>query len=502
MKKRIAVYAVWAVLACLLYFFENHTDTRIILACTLFLPCLPAVRHSLFREDQRTRKAMFLPRTTRSMVSREEDEPGDLRAYLPGDPVSRIHWKLSAKRDTLLVRPQATSSGQEETVSDTAREDSCPAGQRMQRRGLLIIALSGLLALVLLLLLPAARLGMQGILNRLFDASEASNAYLYDHFPVPDTQPVWPAVLLLVVMVLALTAVSLLTGTRAPMLFLIFACTVLQIYLGIRLPAGTNILLFTGLLFLLMARPWKWQAARTILCSMAALALAVLLLWPGMDVTTEAASEHARDWLSQTFLQISGTVRETPEGMTETRHVHTQSLTEGDLPARSARTFRLSTLEEKQISMPHHVNYLRIALLLLLTVVLLVLPFLPFAMLNRHRKQASEHIASFQSADTREAILAIFQQVIAWLEATGNASGNLPYARWEADLALHLSPEYALRFAGCEKLFEEAAYSSHPIPEDYRQRLLNLLRETEQTLKARADWKQRLRLIYRECLWT
>ena len=59
----------------------------------------------------------------------------------------------------------------------------------------------------------------------------------------------------------------------------------------------------------------------------------------------------------------------------------------------------------------------------------------------------------------------------------------------------------AKRFAACEKLFEEAAYSTHEMKEEDRQQALALLNETEQALRQRADWKQRLRLRYRECLW-
>ena len=36
---------------------------------------------------------------------------GDLRDYVPGDPVRLIHWKLSAKLDSLLVREAAGSAG-------------------------------------------------------------------------------------------------------------------------------------------------------------------------------------------------------------------------------------------------------------------------------------------------------------------------------------------------------------------------------------------------------
>jgi hypothetical protein len=37
--------------------------------------------------------------------------------------------------------------------------------------------------------------------------------------------------------------------------------------------------------------------------------------------------------------------------------------------------------------------------------------------------------------------------------------------------------------------------------EEDRQQALALLNETEQILQRRADWKQRLRLKYKECLW-
>ena len=155
------------------------------------------------------------------------------------------------------------------------------------------------------------------------------------------------------------------------------------------------------------------------------------------------------------------------------------------------------TVEEEQISMPHWVNYLRIILLLLLAAALVILPFLPFILLNQRRKKALDARKAFESANTSEAVFAIFQHVAAWLEAMGYGEGNAPYAAWNTELA----PDYAERFAACEKLFEEAAYSTHEMKEEDRQQALALLSETEQILQRRADWKQQLRLKYKECLW-
>ena len=42
-----------------------------------------------------------------SVRTAEDPEPGDLRPYLPGDPVRRIHWKLSEKTDQTLIRESA-----------------------------------------------------------------------------------------------------------------------------------------------------------------------------------------------------------------------------------------------------------------------------------------------------------------------------------------------------------------------------------------------------------
>ena len=147
--------------------------------------------------------------------------------------------------------------------------------------------------------------------------------------------------------------------------------------------------------------------------------------------------------------------------------------------------------------MPHWVDYLRILLLLLLSAALLILPFLPFFLLNQRRRKALLARQAFASADVSQAIAAIFQHTVFWLDATGHGEGNLPYARW----SVHLSDGYALRFARCAKLFEEAVYSGHPMTEAQRRQALSLLEETERVLKSGAGWKQRLRLKYRECLW-
>ena len=496
MKKRCAVSAAWLILAGLMYFFENNTGTRIVLACSLLLPFVPRIRHGLFGRDESAGQPRPLTQTVRTFADREEEGAGDVRAYLPGDPVNRIHWKLSAKRDELLVRGTEQEREAEETEKKTASEDALPARDRAKKR-MMLTGLSAMLgSLILLFAFPSARHGMMALLNRLFEASEAVNAYVYDRFPVPAGQSALFAAILLTIIAFSLTGIALLNGKRLPVLCLTAGCVLFQIYFGLSFPAWVNVPLFALSALWMMKRPLRQKNVLPVLAGILAVSLAVFFLWPGVDGSTEAASEAVRDALSRMTQSVAGAVRETPAGENETRRVHTRSLTSGEEEAKTEREFRLVTVEEELISMPRWVNYLRIILLLLLTVGVVVLPFLPFALLNLRRKKALEARKAFESANVREAVFAIFQHITAWLEAAGYGGGNLPYAQWRAEL----SPGYAERFAACEQLFEEAAYSTHEMREEQRQQALELLKETEQMLR-QADRKTRLRLRYRECLW-
>ena len=489
MKKRWFIYAAWAALACLLYFFENNTGTRIALFCSLLLP--------LLGRNTEKKQPQSRVQSVKAFEKPEKEDPGDVRVYLPGDPVNRIHWKLSAKRNELLVRDRVKDPAAEETEIKAVFEAEQPAGNSIKKRAFLLGISIFLLSLALLFMIPSAKKGMQALLNRLFDASEAANAYAYEHFSVPLDQPAAFAAVLLSVIGLSLMGLIILSGSRLLALGMMAGCVLFQTYFGLSFPAWVNVPLFALFALWLMKERWSQKTVLSVLLGVLIVSMAVLILYPGVDAPTEAASEAVRDRLSQTAQSLAGAARELTAGENETRHVHTQSLTAGDQEAQTDRAYSLVTVEEEQISMPHWVDYLRILLLLLLTMALVILPFLPFILLNRRRKKALDARMAFDSENVSEAVIAIFQHVAAWLEAMGYGKDNAPYAAWNAELA----PDYSVRFAACERMFEEAAYSTHEMKEEDRQQALALLNETEQILQQRADWKQRLRLRYKECLW-
>lgn len=496
--RRITGWVVWLLLAALLYFFENNTGTRAVLAASVLLPLIPAIRRFLLAADEsegRDERAV----TVKSFSYPEEEEPGDVRAWQPGDPVNRIHWKLTAKRGQLLVRQaERIASPEEKKRTITVREES---GGRGLRGRLLPYAALMIPALLLLLLIPGVYRSAQALCNRLFDLSEGANSYVYRRFPVPEGQTPVPAALLLGAVLAALLAVLLLSGSRILALLTATGLVLFQVYFGLSFPAWANVALAALLALFCAGRPPKGRNVLILLGCAAAVLLMTGLLYPGTDARTEAASERVRDVLSEMALQISGAGRELPAGQEETRHTHTQSLAEGEGEARPDREYRLVTVEERQISMPRWIDYLRIAALLLLSIALIVLPFLPFLILNARQKKTLEAQKAFASENVSTAVCAIFRQVIAWLEAMRSGAGNLPYRDWPQHLPGDLPPEYLRHLDAGAALFEEAAYSDHPMGEDQRRQLLDLLDETRDTMLARADRRQKLRLKYKECLW-
>ena len=517
-RKRVA-FVLWLLAAGCLYFFENNTGTRIVLAASVLLPLL--VR---FLPDRSARvsppaavpgpRAESLPEEAPAghpAPGRALNDPDvTLREYRPGDSLRRVHWKLSAKVDRLLVReslpdpevlslPRRADTDDRPAAESGPRPGQIPETAEPRRRSWLAPLLLLLLALALLLAVPAAREGLQVLLNRLFDRSEALNRYLYTRFPVDPGRDPAPA---LVLLALAAAAwIGLLLTVRSPLLPVATACLLagVQVWFGLSLPPWLNVLLFSALGLPLLPGFTPRSLLLRVL-TVLALCAVIALLFPGVDAATEELSERVRDLLTPPAAGTAQPAPELPEEYTETRHTNPRDLLPGSGEAGADSRYRLLSREEEQISRPHWVDVLRIVLLLLLAVAVIVLPFLPFAMLNLRRRKAREARAVFGSGDVAEASQAMFRRVIAWLTLTGHGGGNRLYRSWDAVLAGVLPPEYVRNFAECAAIFEEAVYSAHPLPEDRRTRMRSLLDETEKILYDQADRKLRFRLKYVECL--
>lgn len=499
MNRRQIGYVVWLVLAFCLYFFENNMGTRVILLCSLLVLLLPKLRTAFFSADEKKQGTAANSLTIRAFLLQETDEPGDIRTYRLGDPIRLIHWKLSAKKDELLIREMTLSK---KTTIEKRKSIIEPVELKKRNRayfswGLIIVLV---LCPLLILLIPEANRGARVLCNWLFTASEAVNAYKYAYFTVSENQRILLTVFLLILFLVTLTALIILSHSRLLTLIVMAVCTLFQIYFGLSFPTWVNILLYGLMAIWMMRYPFHRKTLLVFGLTIVFILLLTNLLFPGIDMITETASETVRDRLSELAHHAEETIFELPEGEMETRHVHNLSLITGRKEAQINQEYRLVTEEEQMISMPHWVNWMKIILFLLLTVALVVLPFVPFLFLNVKEKKIRELRKAFSSKNTSEAVCSIFQQVIGWLEEANGGAGNRLYRNWTDALPDGLPEGYTDRFLRCAEDFEEAAYSEHILSEEMRQRALALLQETKTILWQRADWKQRFRLKYWKCL--
>ena len=373
------------------------------------------------------------------------------------------------------------------------------------RKGALPLAGVPLLAAVLLLALKPARESLKCLCNLVFAASEAVNAYAYDYFEVSDAASPVLALGLLAAALACLLLAALVGGSRIVPLVTALILAGGEIWLGLTPPAAVNVLIFA--LLALLALPADPLRGRLVLLpAIAAVFLSVQILAPGVRTGLEEASEHVRDRLDPVEQLVSGADhtprQEPPQTAREENRLDTETAGEASGDAQNTQDFRHIYEQEQEISPPKRTDYLKIAVLTLLILALLTLPFLPFVLLDARRRRALERRAAFDSPDCGKAIRALFLHLTAYLDSCGRGGGNQPFAQWDGTLTRTLSPEYAARFRQAAALFEEAAYSTHTMREEQRAELRRLLAETERLLYDGADRKTKFRLKYLECLHT
>ena len=353
-------------------------------------------------------------------------------------------------------------------------------------------------------LLPLVRAGGALLVNRLYAASEAANAYAYFYLTVPGVsepaalRAVWTALGLLLGALCALAA-----ARRWAALALFLAVAALEGYFGLTPARWENLLLFAALAAALLRRPVTARRAASALAPAAAALLLVLLLAPRPIAPVERYSEHLRDELA---IRASAALPDAPPPEAETNRTHRESRQREEQaqtdPAleQAQQGFVHQTEQEREISLPHRVDYLRIALLLLAVAALLLVPFLPFLLLTRAQRRTDALRAAFDAEDNAAAIRAAFTHLMDWLRCCGLQTDNRPFAQCAGAVKTLLPDALAARYADAAAIWQEAAYSDHAMTDEQRRAVRALLRDAAHALYERADRRTRLRIKYWDCL--
>ena len=375
-----------------------------------------------------------------------------------------------------------------------------------QRQGVTMGAMAAL-ALVALCLLPEAQDGVKHMMNRLFSLSEARNRYVYTRFSV-STEAQHSETLFRMGLAIPGAFLSIIIAnskSKAGVLILTALLVGAEIYFGIVPDTAIHLLSFLCLAAVLISKGTAVSLAHYTWLLIAALVMVLLvgLFFPGIDPALERRSEQVRDWFSQTLKSGATGGADANDSMTLTRK---EGLLAEDIvngvpdEVQDARAYERRFVYQQDISNPQPLNYMRIALLFVLIIALLLVPFLPFLWLDRQKRKAAAMRADFDSPDCKQAILAMFRCIVHCLTVLGISDNNMGFLHLLQEDDARISDAYRGSYQCAALVWQEAAYSDHPMTTDQKETVLGLLKETERIVCERTDRRTRFRLKYIDCL--
>jgi len=354
-----------------------------------------------------------------------------------------------------------------------------------------------IIAVCVILLAFPFRDGLKLLLNQLFQLSENANSYEYSRFAVPDGVSITPATIALVTAGCALLLIPLFSESRFIPLAIMLGSALFQAWIGLSLPIWANAALFVYLFTLMTTDRKRLHIPALCLC----IVLCSYILLPGTDDTVERLSEKARDVISGVFSGSEGGTDADESGIPDARRENNRSLDYGYDSAESDADFRLVTVEKQEISLPHTVDILKIALMCLLIPLVIIAPFAPFAWMSIRRKKALELRKTFETLPPKQAVIAAFRHINAYLDFADGETPNCLYSERELHGAFS-ADEYRKRYLSSARIFDEAAYSEHELTEKHLAGMIELLNETERVITDNAGFAKLFRLRYILCLYT
>lgn len=354
-------------------------------------------------------------------------------------------------------------------------------------------------AAALLLMAFPFREGAKGALNAVFTASESRNMYVYDMFEEGASQARLDVFIVLFSIEITALASIFVRGGHSVILFLFLV--LFEAYFGITPPGIYNLLAFCAVLLTLVTKSSAVNSA-AVAASFGILAAVILTVFPSESVRVEALSENVRDKLDAAVTSTMSLINR--DAAEENRVKKEQRLSEmeadGETEMQNGEDIEKITETEREISRPDRINYTKIILISIVILLMFIVPFVPFYLIDRRKKRAETMREQFDSENNSEAVTAMFSHIMSWLESCGIYRSGELYSDAAESIAKTMGEGYRDSFIAALKLWQKAMYSDHALSDEERSKVKSMLEVTENTIYTRESAYRRFKLKYIYCL--
>lgn len=319
--------------------------------------------------------------------------------------------------------------------------------------------------------------GIGLIMNSVYDASEATQAYIYNRFGTGATADEHFTMCIRTAAVFLSTALGMLAALppaairRALGIAAAIYSMILFAYYGI-IPATVCIAIIIAALVLVLARGGLLSVLPVLLASLAIFGI-IMLISPGENYSISRADENFRDRfaLRSAYLE-SDTYQDFQDDM--------ENQFEDEDP--------FSEEDNEQIFS----EYKWLLPLIIFLLILAGLGVVAFLLYQRYKKRRAANREGIDSDDPRTAIVAMFPYAIRWLKAADLDVAGKNFASLVDPLRKDISEQYAKYYSSMYVLWREAAYSDHEMQEEKKYAMNEFMEETANMVKRDLDWKGKI----------
>ena len=322
--------------------------------------------------------------------------------------------------------------------------------------------------------------GMQLVMNSLFEASEKTQAYLYDKYEVirdPGTFIQCMRYAVLWTGIAAGTAMSFLSlkimRWVSGLVFIL--CAGCFAYFGL-LPQAIPAMIMIVALAAVLSESRLTAVLPVMIAGMMVFAL-ILAVAPGENKAVSKADENLRDKLATRTVSIQG--NEKSEAQQEN-----EKQTEEENGANGQSLFGGGTKSMK--------GWIVLGLILLFAMIL----FIPAVIHDRLEKRRKKNRMDIDSKDPKTAVRAMFPYAVKWLKEAGLKTGNVPFADLTEGVRELSSEEYALEYSDMLVKWKLAAYSDHDLGEDERCEMKAFLEKTIADVREKMSFADKIRVRF------